>query len=102
MVRSSGFFSFQSRNGSFVVVFACFVLFSTMLGNTRSFTERNPSGFRMTECSRTQLVSAIHLQEVELQEKAADNQQGNGSSNNNGELEEHGSGSSLKGLTFLS
>ncbi|MED6279322.1 hypothetical protein CHARACLAT_033258 [Characodon lateralis] len=39
----------------------------------------------MTDCIGTQLVSAIHLQEVELQEKPADNPQGNRSKNNNAE-----------------
>ncbi|MEQ2210210.1 hypothetical protein XENOCAPTIV_009874, partial [Xenoophorus captivus] len=42
----------------------------------------------MTDCIGTQLVSAIHLQEVELQEKPADNPQGNRIKNNNGEFDE--------------
>lgn len=41
--------------------------------------------FRMTDSIKTQLVSAIHLQEVELQEKPADKQQG-GKNSNNGEF----------------
>lgn len=41
----------------------------------------------MGESMRTQLVSAIHLQEVELQDNPADKQQGTGHNNNNGEFE---------------
>uniref|UniRef100_A0A3B4UAU4 SVOP-like n=1 Tax=Seriola dumerili TaxID=41447 RepID=A0A3B4UAU4_SERDU len=38
---------------------------------------------RMDDCMKTQLVSAIHLQEVELQEKPADEPQGSKNNNNN-------------------
>lgn len=38
----------------------------------------------MSENMKTQLVSAIHLQEVELEEQPADNQQGT-KNNNNGD-----------------
>ncbi|XP_038564606.1 putative transporter SVOPL isoform X1 [Micropterus salmoides] len=38
--------------------------------------------FRMTDGMKTELVSAIHLQEVELQEKPADKEQGSKNNNN--------------------
>lgn len=37
---------------------------------------------------KTQLVSAIHLQQVELQEKPTGNSQGNNSNSNNGEFDD--------------
>uniref|UniRef100_A0A3Q2WV44 SVOP-like n=1 Tax=Haplochromis burtoni TaxID=8153 RepID=A0A3Q2WV44_HAPBU len=39
--------------------------------------ERKTSHFRMSDSMKTQLVSSIHLQEVELQEKPADDKQDN-------------------------
>ena len=38
--------------------------------------DENMSVFRMNDHMKTQLVSAIHLQEVELQEKPPEDQQG--------------------------
>uniref|UniRef100_A0A3Q4HTY5 SVOP-like n=1 Tax=Neolamprologus brichardi TaxID=32507 RepID=A0A3Q4HTY5_NEOBR len=44
--------------------------------------ERKTSHFRMSDSMKTQLVSSIHLQEVELQEKPADDKQDSNNSNN--------------------